>query len=282
MARAPEAIRAAANKILAAVPGAVFSGIVGDANHGYGYHLSRGDALANGGDYSTILPIDQQGAGDAASALDISLPPAQMTAVVNRLMAASVAGDPRLDGCREWFGARDGERVTGWDFRSPATHADDRLSTSDDSHKWHVHISGYRAYVDDFGAWDAIADVFIGTGAYRPAAGGEAPIDIKEEDDMTPEQAQQLADALQNTIDIKAELAQVSAVLAEFGTRHGIQAVRAVDTGEVWALSGGGWAHLNGDTHDYLTSMRMYAGGGPADIISTQLDSLLNDMGRKP
>ncbi|HZC53879.1 MAG TPA: hypothetical protein VE441_15470, partial [Mycobacterium sp.] len=76
---APEAIQQLAHQIIRAVPGAVLSGIVGDASHTYGYHRSRSWILASGqyraGDYSVQLAQDKKGDGDAAAALDVSLPP---------------------------------------------------------------------------------------------------------------------------------------------------------------------------------------------------------------
>ena len=49
-------------------------GVVGDARHGSGYHLSR-DALKArglGGDYSIQCPADKRGPGNTASAIDIT------------------------------------------------------------------------------------------------------------------------------------------------------------------------------------------------------------------
>jgi hypothetical protein len=153
--RAPAAIRAAADRIVAAVPGAVFSGIVGDAAHVYGYHLGRDDLPSS--DYSVQLGLDQQGAGDAASALDISMPTDQMVIVSHRLANAALARDPRMRGVREFAGTRDGRNVEALDIAEWVVE-----HGWDESHLWHVHISGYRAYVDDHAVWDDIASAFIG------------------------------------------------------------------------------------------------------------------------
>lgn len=226
MARAPAAIRAAQDRIVGGVGGAVASGIVGDKNHSYGYHLARNELP--GSDYSVQYAADRDGPADAASALDISLPPEQMTAVVSRLMDASIAGDPRLYALREWFGARSGEPVTGWDFRDDTTHVDDRITTADDSHKWHVHLSGYRRYADDAAAWAAIADVFTDS---APIGGALS----QEDDDMTPEQDALLRQANENAFearrlagDAKAQTdptrlnAAVSYVLTLLGVPQGV------------------------------------------------------------
>src|SRR4051794_36230012 len=133
MTRAPDAIRAAGDRIVANVPGAVFSGIVGDAAHVYGYHLGRDDLPAD--DYSVQLDLDQQGPGDAASALDISMPTDQMIVVSHRLANAALSRDPRMRAVREFAGTRDGRNVEAMDIAQwQVEHG------WDESHLWHVHI----------------------------------------------------------------------------------------------------------------------------------------------
>lgn len=173
MGRAPSAIRAAADRIVASVPGAVFSGIVGDAAHTFGYHVARDELPPTDG--SVQLPLDQQGPGDAASALDISLPPDQMIAVTSRLAGLAVAGDSSLYALREFAGTLDGSATYAYDL---AEHAPEY--GWDSSHLWHIHLSGYRAYADDAAAWDSIASAFIG------AVDGDSELDAT--------QAQQLSE----------------------------------------------------------------------------------------
>jgi hypothetical protein len=177
MAYAPSAIRSAATTITGGIGGAVFSGVVGDAAHSYGYHLARNQLP--GSDYSVQLAADREGNGDAASALDISLPPDQMIAVTARLRAAAKAGDPRLYALREFAGTLDG-RTT---FNRDLSNATEGFGNWDDSHLWHIHLSGYRRYADDADAWRAIADVFTDAPSLGGALSAPAPT-VQEDDDM--------------------------------------------------------------------------------------------------
>jgi hypothetical protein len=152
---APRAIRDLADQICAAIPSAKLAGILGDAQHGYGYHRAR--AVLPGDDYSVQLPEDRAGDAWAASALDISMSPVAMRLVTGRLLAsAKDVDDPRLDVCREFFGTVDGRTVVGWDtyYGTPAT--------SDDSHLWHVHVSFLRKYANDPAAMAAVLSVITG------------------------------------------------------------------------------------------------------------------------
>lgn len=161
---APDAIRAAFDTIHAAIPSAQLSGIIGDQNHDYGYH--RGRDFISPNDYSCQQSDDKQGSGQAANGLDVSLPPDQMQAVTRRLSACVDNGDSRLQALREFYGTMDGVNVTGRDVRTKA------WVTSDDSHLWHVHLSGYRRWADDHAAWQQIASAFIGSGSDSGGSGG--------------------------------------------------------------------------------------------------------------
>lgn len=163
--REPAAIRALWDAIHEALPRAQLSGIVGNpASHFYGYHRSRNWDVQFGsegaGDYSCVLPQDKLGKGDCASALDVTLPADLMVEVSKRLLAAGKANDQRLAAMREFFGTVDGQRVIGWDRHNPDNAHDDTPTSSDPSHLWHVHLSFYRLFADDFAALAPIADVF--------------------------------------------------------------------------------------------------------------------------
>jgi hypothetical protein len=170
---APDAIRQLANQVIRAVPGAVLSGIVGDASHTYGYHRSRNWILASGqdgsGDYSVQLAQDKKGDGDAAAALDVSLPPDMMKAVTHRLIKAMRDNDGRVGAVREVFGTVDGKHVTGWDRHNPDRPQDDSWTSSDDSHLWHVHLSFYRELATDAESLAPVAEVCGGHGKAQPA-----------------------------------------------------------------------------------------------------------------
>jgi hypothetical protein len=164
--RGPAAIFALWETISAAMPRAQLAGIVGDANHTFGYHRSRDFCINEGDDgaddYSVVLAADKQGASDCASALDVSLPADLMIEVSKRLLAAGQADDPRLHAMREFFGTDDGVRVIGWDRHNPNDATDDTTTTSDTSHRTHVHLSFYRKFADDADALAPIASVFTG------------------------------------------------------------------------------------------------------------------------
>ena len=155
---APQAIKDLFAAVQRAVPAAVLSGIVGDASHVYGYHRCRDVLPAS--DYSVAeTPRDRAGDGEAASALDISLPSNLMPVVTGRLMAACKNNDPRVANLREFFGTLDGSTVTGWDRLAGG------YTSSDDSHLWHVHLSFFRDSATDAAALAPIASVIAGSAA---------------------------------------------------------------------------------------------------------------------
>lgn len=139
---APAALRWLADEIVAAIPSAEFSGIVGDPAHTYGYHRARN--VLPSSDYSVQTAPDRKGDGWAASAFDIKFNSTWMKIVTKRLMdSAKDPYDLRLNCMREFFGTLDGSTVVGWDtyYGHPVT--------SDDSHRWHVHGSVLRQYADN-------------------------------------------------------------------------------------------------------------------------------------
>lgn len=156
---APDAL-VDAGRHMAVVLGGTFSGVVGDKSHTYGYHRSRNALVAagNGGDYSLRYAADKTGDGDAASAIDITLPAQTMITVSKRLIAAGKRDDARGAYLREFFGTVDGRNVSGWDFRK-RTYA-----TSDSSHLWHIHLSVHRRYATSYSAAQKIVDLVTGKG----------------------------------------------------------------------------------------------------------------------
>ena len=163
-AYSPQAITAAWTTIKAAIPGARLGGIYAPKP---GYHNGRHHVSMR--DYSVQRADDKVGDGNAASALDITLSDAQMKTCTQRLINATLASpqDPRMFPVREFFGTVNGRTVTGLDVR------DRRWVTSDPSHLWHIHISGYRRWCNDYAAWQGIASVVIGGGAKPPPPGGD-------------------------------------------------------------------------------------------------------------
>lgn len=133
------------------------SGIAADKA---GYHNSRKRLKAVAkwkNDYSIKLDRDNKGDEDAASAFDVKLNREHLAEVCHRLMAASIARDPRLvKVVREWYGSFDGDGVDGYSLWLG------RLATSDSSHEWHLHISGWRDLVNDEKAWLGVFEVCLG------------------------------------------------------------------------------------------------------------------------
>lgn len=152
---APAEIVALFDRLKVGYPDAVNGGIVGSD---YGYHICRNAAA--GDDYSVQRADDQLGDPGASSGLDVTMhAPADMARMTQRLIDLTMAGDPRVQALREFFGTVDGANVTGLDVR------DKRWISSDPSHLWHVHISIYRKFSQDNAALQAVADAILGTGS---------------------------------------------------------------------------------------------------------------------
>jgi hypothetical protein len=157
MTYSPKAITAAYPLLEARFKSARRSGVAADKA---GYHNSR-NRLKNvpkwRNDYSISEGLDKLGDGNAASALDVGLNTPELNTACRRLMAASLARDPRLTKVvREWFGSYTGRSVIGYSlFRK-------RPASSDSSHEWHLHISGWRKYADDEQAWLGVVEVILG------------------------------------------------------------------------------------------------------------------------
>jgi hypothetical protein len=161
----PKAIHAVYDAVKAKYPRLKFGGIYANKP---GYHNSR--AQNKPSDYSVQRADDKVGDKDAASALDLTLPPAAMKTLTQRLIDATVKGDPRIRVCREFFGTVDGKTVVGYDVR------DKRKVTADDTHLWHIHVSFYRKFATDEAALQRVADVLLGKPAPAPAVKQPAPV----------------------------------------------------------------------------------------------------------
>lgn len=155
MAYSPAAITAVYTHVHRALPSMERSGVLALKA---GYHNSRNNHQRNRpNDYSIQRDVDREGDGDAASAIDMKFNTRELGIVCRRLMAASKAKDPRLQGkIREWFGSFDGKNLTGYSLYR------DEVRTSDPSHLWHLHISGYRKYANDKQVWLGITEVILG------------------------------------------------------------------------------------------------------------------------
>lgn len=106
-------------------------------------------------------PVLLAGPRDKARAFDWMFPEAQTKNYVRinlycqRLMDASLAHDPRLNGLYEWFGTKDGTNIGYSVLR-------DRFSSSDDTHDWHIHFSFITAYLLIWAAVHGVMSVLHG------------------------------------------------------------------------------------------------------------------------
>lgn len=172
---APEAIKTLYGLVAGELAGLTNLGIVGDPRHTYGYHRAR--SVLPPYDYSVMLPDDQAGDPDAASALDLGGDPSTLALIMSRLINATGTRDPRLRPLREFLGSLDGVNVTGRDVTTGA------VINGDSSHLWHVHLSILRRYATDTEALSGVAAVLTGQDVASPATpDSSTPQPIREDD----------------------------------------------------------------------------------------------------
>lgn len=141
-----------------AIPSAVFSGIVGDSAHTWGYH--RAAIEVSRSDYSRQLPGDRDEDGIdmyAADAIDMSMSTADMRLVTRRIYDSwRDPNDQRLNYWRECIGTLDGVNVMYMDTQTGSP------GTADDSHLWHVHAGGLRINAHNLDAMRALLSIVKG------------------------------------------------------------------------------------------------------------------------
>lgn len=141
---------------------AIFSGIVGDAEHVArgGYHVSIADNPA--GNYSITRKDDAAPPGtwprDCASAVDMNLGLSDMKTCHLRLRAVfdNRAADPRAKYINAW---------NGWDGQGNAGRYDmvtGSVVAATDDHKWHMHLEFRRRYVNSADATAAVLSILSG------------------------------------------------------------------------------------------------------------------------
>lgn len=166
-------------------------GIVGDTAHAEGgdsYHLGADQIRAYAGRarYSVDESArDKAGLTNDACALDVGWFEARVDGKVHNLRSFSIwlvaqckANTADTRDIREIIYSPDGKTVKRWDRLG-------RRTTGDSSHRWHTHGSYFR---------DAIKAGRDQTPVYRRYL-TEIGLLAGEEEDMTPQQAQQLRDA---------------------------------------------------------------------------------------
>jgi hypothetical protein len=170
----------------------------GGYSHKPGYHdtVAHNDTRSGvGKDYSARDPEDRRGPLNRTRARDWTFRDAQagnyadFAKYGDRLLAAHRANDPRLGGWREYLGRVStpvtvngvSTRRVGIDFRHRY------LRIPDDSHDWHGHFSENTEQVESFWNKWALLTALAGwtVAEWRQSI---------EEEEMTPEQAKQLAE----------------------------------------------------------------------------------------
>ena len=153
MGYSSDAMRACYDEVEKAIPSAQLSGIYANKP---GYHNCRSQLPSN--DYSVQRSWDKKGDADAAGAIDITLSDADMKKLTQRLIDETKKSSDNgpLRALNEFFGTVNGHDVTGMDV--PGQY----WVTSDDSHLWHIHMSGKREFANDKAAWADVADVLLG------------------------------------------------------------------------------------------------------------------------
>lgn len=167
-------------------------GIVGDTAHAEGgdsYHLGADQIRdRNGRDRYSVdeSPRDKAGLTNFASALDIGEFEARVGGKVHNLRSFSMwlvarckAGAVDTRDIREVIYSPDGKTVKRWDRLG-------RRTTGDGSHRTHTHVSYFR---------DAVKAGRDQTAVFRRYLTEIGLLAAEPEDDMTPQQAQQLRDA---------------------------------------------------------------------------------------
>lgn len=153
------------------------SGILPDPVHEArgGFHVGR--QFNPAGNFSVVRPDDKVGSATDASAIDMSLNPADMRVCTARLLAAfSNTADPRRKYLNAFNGTTDGKSARRWDVYARTVKA----ATKD--HLWHVHVEIRRRYSRSAVAMAAILSILKGesvTEYLRWAAPGSAPQAVK-------------------------------------------------------------------------------------------------------
>ncbi len=140
------------------IPGVLLGGIYANKR---GYHNTRkANQLNWSGNYSVRLSLDLQGPSDKAAAIDYTMSSTEMRRRTGYLRDAVERSDPRLAAVREFYGTLNGNTVYG--RIKDSRNGDWDSSSADNSHLWHIHISIFRAYVDQWSELEPILSVLTG------------------------------------------------------------------------------------------------------------------------
>lgn len=144
-----------------------------------GFHSSVEDNQARWPDnYSIRDAINRREPLTVGRAVDLSLSGTDMKRHTGYLANAAAADDPRLAPVREFYGTLNGTTVFGRAHTGPDT--DWRSSSADSSHLWHIHLSFFTPYVDDWDALAGVVSVVLGESLDDYLSGGTMERNIAE------------------------------------------------------------------------------------------------------
>lgn len=144
-----------------------------------GFHASVEDNLNRWpGNYSIRDAINRREPRTVGRAVDITLSDSDMKRITGYLADAAAADDPRLAPVREFYGTLNGTIVFGRAHTGPNT--DWRSSSADSSHLWHIHLSIFTPYVDDWNALAGVVSVLVGESLDDYLSGGTMERNIAE------------------------------------------------------------------------------------------------------
>lgn len=134
-----------------------------------GYHDTREQNPPSNYSVAHVV-FDRQGPDNKAAGVDLTLPDAKMRLYTSRLDAAARRRDPRLyiDGhpvLREFIGTKNSSTVYCWVFiagKPLGVGADAGPDPGrDDTHLWHIHLSGIRKFANVWRAWAGVLAVLF-------------------------------------------------------------------------------------------------------------------------
>lgn len=121
--------------------------------------------------YSVRFALDtKRGPKDKARGIDYTMSDADMRKYTKRLIDAADRNDPRMRGVREFYGTVNSRTVVGR-IRDNDTGSY-RASSADSSHLWHIHVSVWTAYCDDWAILSGIVSVLKGESLSAWTGGG--------------------------------------------------------------------------------------------------------------
>lgn len=142
-----------------AIPGVRLGGIYANKQC---YHNTVDANLKNWPNaYCINVPLDLRGPRDKARAIDYTMSDSEMRKRTGYLRASALApNDDRLTAVREFYGTITGNTVYG--LIKDNDNGPWRSSSADSSHLWHIHISIFTAYCDDWEKLEPVLSVLSG------------------------------------------------------------------------------------------------------------------------